>query len=291
MDNMDQPLEASTEEVMVTKDDKPQLYKVKVDGSDLDVSLEDLLKGYEHKSASERRMRMSADEMKAAEERKREAEEQLAGLDTLIESLRGGDASRLKQLLDPESLEKLAASVLRERVQYHEMSPEARRMQEMERQLAERDRELSERDMQRLEEAYARRQEEVHQQLDTDISEAIRLLKKAQPDAEVPKAVLRQVAFEMLNGETSASKALEKAMTDWDGDVGRHLSRLDVERLKKRIPKELLKKLRDADVKDAMASIDPVSRDTSYTPRAEKQKKLGVNDYFRELEKHYMRGG
>lgn len=267
--------EAAPNTVSDQKEQAPSRFKVKVDGEEREVDIDELRRGYEHASAANARMR------KAAELNKR--------VQTWIERGGQGDLSWLTSEFGVPKEKALAymEKALLEHYEYQDLPEEKKEL------LKERERrEELEKRLQEIEEAGKNRQQAmVEAQAYREIEEEISAALKTVGGRKTPRLV-RRLAEEMYanlsaKGERlPAAKALEKARSSVREDAIEFLTTSSLEELQA-MPKEAVQALRKLFVQEAKAQAPArfQAPRKDQAPPAKSKRRMSTDEMFNRLEK------
>ena len=261
---------------------KSRKYKAKVDGKDLDIDYDELVRGYGHNSAANARMREAAELKKAAESREK----------ALMDNIYGWKDNPTSAF---DALEKLGIdvdSISHERVlkkmQLEMMSPEERETYDMKQ-------ELSRYKSKEAQQAEAKRQQEIsdmRQNSATQLENGILDYLQGKPNispAVVGRAVDAMIAAAEDGRDISIDDAFNHAngwfekerKTIFDSEIRSMLTQGNV-------PKELADLVRKADM--AALRKEPPKRNAPESSTSQ-QKSTGqnVDDFFNTMERKFRK--
>ena len=249
----------------------PRKHRVKVDGKELEVSDDDLIRDYQLKEASYKRMEEASKLSKS-----------LQPYLPVIEALQKGDLGVLKKLGVPkEALRKFSEQ---------ELSPEERRAREAER---ERDKIKAERDEERRK-ADSQRQEQLAHKAAQDIeSEIVDALKEIEVPIKGNYRLVRRMAEDMFAAleakqpKVTAKQARERVLKGMREDFEEYVKRGvsgDLEKFIESLPAELVDGVRKRDLKRVSSQLPMggASSEMKKTPRKDDDFRKYMRD---ELQK------
>jgi hypothetical protein len=257
-------------------------HKAKVDGKEMEVDYDELVKGYGHNTAANARMREAAELKKATEAREK----------ALYESIYGWKTNPASAF---EALEKLGIdvdSISHERVlkkmQYEMMSPEQREAFDAKRELET----YRQREKREAEERKQQELAQMQQKAVTDLEQGIveYLGKSSGPvdPALVGRAVDEMISAMEHGQELSIEQAFQKAgqwfETESKSIFDRQLKALLAQG---QVPKELAEIVRKADV-DALRKKPPERKQLEATSQKPGSAK-GIDDFFNDLDKRFVK--
>lgn len=250
--------------------------KVKVDGKEIEIPIEDLEKAYELSSASNKRFE--------------EASKLRKEVDSFLDHLSNGDLSILAEFVPEDRLAEFAEGLLRKKVEWEETSEETRA-----RILAERERDelrdkLNEYTTKQQEQIKAYVNDQAAMELDNDITEVIEELEKTHGSVVKSPEFIQDIARVMLAqlesgaGSMSARKAADLAYKTWQKRIGTYVRNVSYSDLEKYFSKDQLKAFRKAQLDNAMGQF-PEGKKSKGTPK--KKPHVNVNNFFDHLEKQF----
>lgn len=253
-------------------------HKVKIDGQDLDVGYEDLIKGFQKASSADRRFQDAANFRK-----------QYEPIAKTFEEIKQGKLDRMLELVPEEQFRKLAEDYLIKHIELQNLPEGDRRALKLEKDLAAKDAELKKLQADANKEQVEQANAQAFKEIDEEISGAV----KATGKKPTPRLIARIAEDMLANLDATGSKlnakdALSRSIRDIHSDIAEYLPTLSAEELRKLLPKQALDALRKADVDDVM-SQDPIgrSRQKSEAPKlVRKDEKRGsTEDIFNRLER------
>lgn len=270
-------------------------HRVKIDGEEMDVDYDDLVRDYQLRRVADKRLKEAAEFAKRA----REEFEQ-------VEKFRKDPWAALKEAgQDPYVL---AENLLLQKMEWEGLSPAEQRAQMAELKAQHLEERISAEEK-RLSEAKAAEEEaKALREIDDEIGEALKTSGKKPTPRVVARITetliahherqleaLRQHYGDEIPDEAyskvqrlPATEAVKRVHQEYIGDVAEYLSGMTAAELKQVLPKTVLDALRQAEV-DAVLAQDPVG---SRKPRAEvtppqnrrQSKRMSTDDFFAKLE-------
>jgi hypothetical protein len=250
-----------------------QKFKVTVDGREIELPLKEILGGYQKTSAANKRFMEAAQKEKALEA-------QMAKLkNSPIETL-------LEQGLTFEQLEPHIEKLLLGRIEEQKLTPEQKKLRELEQKLAEKERAEQE-------EAERRTKQEQEAQVEQHYNDYQSQLIDAMESGALPKTpyAARKVADIMYSAleaghDIDMADAIEIFNEDHQTSMRDYVKALDVNHVRELLGEEFIKKLRAEDVAKIQ---NPTSRRTADKPNktSAKSDRVSATDFFAELDKKH----
>lgn len=279
------PHTSETKETDSVPPSEEQKYKVKVNGQELEVTLDQLLKNFSLEQASRKKME------EAAEYRKKvtEYEKQVTEYNRLMDNIQSKPellwefAKALN--LDPH---KLSEELLFQRFEYEKLTPEQRRLKELE----EKERLWTEKEERaKREAAQAAEQARVEQasaRIDDELGQFIETHKLDQITVDRMLGVM----INSLNQGTdmTAEQAYARVKSHTEQLRNQWISSMSPEEVVSLLPKSVLEQIRKSDLAKAMSQVAPGRKlyQKPDTPsKATTPKKQTMDQMFAKLEKRY----
>lgn len=257
----------------------PMKFKIPIDGSEVEVDLEELKRGYSHARAANKRMQEAAQIRKAEEARRAKAK---AGeFDWLNEFAE--DEEKVIRWAEKKLLSKMEYDALPEAEK--QLRAEKARAEKLEKQLEE----LTAKERQQVEQQIL---EKAYAEVDAEIAEALESFK----GKKTPRLVRRVAEAMYANLEKNqtplpSKKALEVAQRSLQEDVQEYLNVTPMSELIKSLSKDQMNALRQVFVQEAKSQA-PVARQSfardRETPERDKNA-LTTDEYFKKLENKFNR--
>lgn len=215
-------------------------FKVKVDGREVEVTQDELLRGYSVNSAAQRRMDEAARIKREADARQQRFE--AAKKDPKLAR------QVLLETLPPEVLNQVAEELIYEQIEQHQMSPEQRRIAELEQELA---RQAEEREQQ----AQAAQQQEYEQAFQQNVQEFNKTILETLQKAKVPATewtAQRTAAYMAENRRYklgySPDQIAAQVADEYQGEMRSYAEAMDGEALLAWLGDKVANKIRKADL-------------------------------------------
>jgi len=256
---------ASIADSATTPDFKATKHKLKIDGQDMELDYDDLVRRAQKSTAADKRFQEAKrlhDEASKVRESSQSVEAALAK----------GDLSYLVNKLGPQKAKEVFENFLIEQMEYDQLPPAEKRARELQRRLDDNEAERKAETEDRTKEARALATQKAMADLDADISEAL----KADGKKPTPRLVLRildelEAPVNARGQKITASQAKEKAIEGIHRDIGEYLPGVPVDVLIKILPKEVLQKLREYEVEQVLGDTQKrrvrVSQNTVRRPK------------------------
>lgn len=259
-------------------------HKVKVEGQDMELDYDDLIKGYQMSEASQKRFR-------EASELDKQIKQQQAQLFQFFDGMKKDPYEGLKQLAEGIGLnfDEIAENRVAKKIEWDMMPEEKRRLLEMQKKLSE----YENKDKSYQQEQESRRRLELENQATEEIDKVISDM-MSQAGFKVNPRVLAAMATELyndiandrpLNADTVKHALVRgrKALTD---DYGELLKALPIQQVIEVLPKETQKELRAYWTKQVTEgkpfSLPKPTGDKSHGASQRQAKRMGIDDYFKE---------
>lgn len=257
-------------------------HKVKVDGQELEVDYDDLIKSYQLEKALTQRSQ------KIAEERKHVQSDR----DALAQFL--NQAKKEPKMIfdlakelghDPEQL---AEDLVWQKIQWQKMSEPERKAIEKEREAMALRAELEKIKQQQDEKELSSYESRAAQQIQDDVIQAVKLSGLKPNKYIVARAAEIYKNSFKLNGEKLAHEVAAKKLRRWFDQEADGYAQEDPETFLGRFSETTRKRIKDYFVKEAMNSKQAklaASQKTPPTQASKKKEKIGIDDYFKRLGK------
>lgn len=252
-------------------------HKVKVDGKELEVAYEDLIKSYTLEQAGFKRMEEAAEYRKRVEQ-----------YDQLFDNLEK-NPKLLRELAKTlnHDFDKLAEEALFEKYNYERMTPEQRRLHELE----EKERRWTEQEERAKQEAArAEEQARVEKWSATVDEELGSFIETNKVDHVTFNHMLNLMVTALNQGvDLSPQQAYDKVKDHSLKVRNQWLSSMTPEEIMSLLPKSALEHIRKSDLAKAMSQVAPGRKlfPKPDTPKKTAQKKVGFDEYFAMKEKQF----
>jgi len=268
-----QPVDAQTVQPVEKK------YKLKVNGRDMEFPEAEMIKRAQKAEAADERFRLAS-----------EKEKKTGDLESFAKALEGGDTNALEKRLGPDKFRKMAEQYLLKYIEHQQLSPEQRRVLELEGQLKareEQDAEAKTAKDQELQQIYSQKAAE---DIDRELEETLKALGKK----PTPRLVARIAEYMLSTLETKgermpAKRALERTMADMKSDYAEYFADLPVEELRTMLSKNQLAALRKADIEAVTSQAPSNARRKSTSEPVSKlaSRRMSSDEAFKQLERKF----
>ncbi len=262
-------------------------HRVKIDGEEIEVTTDELYRGYSHSQAANRKFQ--------------EASAIRDQVNQILASFENGDLSFLERVVPKEKLLKYSEENLQRYLDYQNLTPEAREALEVRLENEKLKSEKEERDRRDRDAQLAKEEQLADEQIEKEFVEAVKGLGK---DAKVTPRLIRRIAEQMQAAleasekdpsirPITAKQAAERAYRGIKKDFAEYLETADLQEVMAALPRKVRDALRKADLESVgaqihkgirqsdKASIDPLR----LTEKAGKKKKMHTDDWFKAMEK------
>lgn len=269
----------------------PKKIKTKVDGIEEEVDLDELIRERQKYRASDKRLQ-------EASQLRKEAQQERATVNALLERAQQGDLSWLKGLVPQEMINAFAEQQLLEHINWEKMPESERRAIQAERKAKELESKISEITQTKEREEASKIEEQAYQSIERDIVNAVKNLGY---DVKVTPRFIRRIA-EQVHASIEASEdpqnympasvASKRAFNGLKVDAKELLSILKPEEAIELLPDSLKKWMRQSEVQNALKNVPMRMRErvtgekTRIEPtRRQKEKRMGTDDWFAKMDK------
>mgnify|MGYP003645262442 CR=1 FL=1 len=274
-----QPDPVSTEPVP----EQPSMHKVKVDGQELEVSLNDLVKNYSLEQASRKKFD--------------EASQLRKEVDEFVEVLQKGDLSPLKEIVSEEAMLKFAEGLVRDKVEFDRLddSTKAKMLAEKERDLYKNKLEEQEeyRKQAVLEQMEAKAAESIDEQIVDAISQLDSKYDKLVATPEFIQDCARHMVMQLDKygaNKVDSSKAAQWALNTWKNRMTSYAKQLSPDDLSSYLSKNQIESLRKANLDSLNSGFPRYGEGSKVTPKKGKQEKVSVDEWMGAIEKRLGNG-
>lgn len=252
--------------------------RVKINGKEKEVAWDELVTNYQLREASDEKFRQAK---QLAEEAGMTKKEMQAFLKDPWEFAK-------KNGLDPYDL---AETLLLQKLEYEQMSPDAKARMAAEKRAKELEEDLENRTKSERENAKNAAVAQAVKEIDEEIGEAL----KASGRKPTPRLIARLAEsmlshLERQDGQRPrAQDVLKNIDHEYMGDISEYLENMPVERLLEVLPQSVRDAIRKADVQ-RVRSQDPTKgsrRTLDDAPRQAKIKRMTSDNYFKNLDKKF----
>lgn len=279
-EQMDEAL-ASAEE---SEDSTPQakLYKVKIDGKEVEVSEDELLTGYQSRKASQKRFEEGAKMKKYA--------------DQVLELTKTNPFQALLSMgVDPEQARKMAEDYLIERMEEESLDPKEKELRAAKKKIEELEKKDIEKKQKEEQERSVKAKEAYGEEIDNQIVEA--LTGSGLPPTSY---TVKRVAYYLNraldhNLDLQPKDVIKYVKQDYEKDLSSFLGAYDGDKILSAVPKPVLDKIRKALVskvknkQPAQTSVKTESVQQATPSEDKKEKKQMTMAEWREFNEKLMR--
>lgn len=250
-------------------------HKVKVDGQEMEVSYEDLVRDYQLKQASHKKLQEASTKEKQATQ--------------ILNALESGDINFIVEKLGPQKARAVMEDYLIQQLEFENL-PEAekraimaeRKAQTLEEQMkAEENRKKEQQKAQMLADAQA--------EIDRDVTEALKELGRKPTPRLVIRVVDEMLARMQAQGKGIGAKdAVKYAQKGILADIKEYLPNLSMEETIEVLGKDLFEKIRKHGIDQVLDKKSQMRVKDNKQPMT-KNKQVGFDDYFKNLDKKFGR--
>jgi hypothetical protein len=252
-------------------------HKVKIDGQDLEVPYEELVKGYQTGKVSTQRLQQASELKKQ--------------VDGVIGGLKAGERQKFEEMLGgKQKLREWAENFLLEDLEYEKLSPAEKKARELEAEnrslKAEREAEKK-----KLEdEQMAQLRDKASKELESEIEQALSELGK-KPTTRLVMRILDEIQarLESKGQRITGKEAFTKAMGGIHQDISEYLDGMPVEQALKILPKSLVDGLRKYEVSQVIGETKSIRQPAAAQKSSKGPQKVGVDQWFDNLDKKIKR--
>lgn len=251
---------------------------IKVDGEEIEVSIDDLEKSY------------GLD--RAARKRFEEASNLRKEVDSFIESMQMGDLSHLADMVPEDKLHDFAESVLRKKIEWEDTPEETRAKIMAERERDKYKEELEEYTKKEQEQIVNYVNEQAAIEIDNEIVDSIEELSKDHGSIVKTPEFIQDVARIMLaqlnNGaaDLDPGKAAKLALKGWKNRLGAYVGNISQDELGNYLTKDQIKQLRKSELNTALGQFPSYEKGSSPKKASRKSKTVNVGNWFDQIEKN-----
>jgi hypothetical protein len=259
-------------------------HRVVIDGKPLDIDYDDLVRGYGHSQAANRRMQEAAEARKAAK-----------GAEEFLQSVKGGDWRRLIETVGYKAAREFAENLLTQEMEFERMTPEQKRAHELEHE----NKRLKETEAERIKREKLAASERVKAKALDDLDQEIKSFLDTLGRKPTPRIVERIIS-EMHYAQAYQGKAItpkeawDRAEKYYGEGLGDFIAGMTPEQIAERLPKHTLETLRKKEVeavlsKDAfhMARIAAGDDATKGNLPLRGGRRMSTDDFFAKKEKKF----
>lgn len=268
--------EASAPPVAATTPETPSKFKVVVDGSEQEVDIEELRRGYTHSKAANKRFQEAANLQK-----------QITGF---LERAKGGDLSWLKGLVPEDQIRQFAQNELLQHIEFEQLSEEGKALRRAESERERLARELEEERQEKMQQQQQAMLQRAQQEIDQEITATLKEIGR-KPTARLVRRIAEQM-YASLQEEGAeplpAKEALQRARRGIEEDLQEWLAEAPVEELVKSFPKAKLEAIRRHFVEEVRPTTksrgEPFVPDDQPLPKS-KMRRGRSDSWFEAMDK------
>ncbi len=265
--------------VQETPAEKAQRYKLKVNGKEIEKTIDELIRDAQKGISADEKFQQAASLSKKYS--------QYEQMEKAIES---GDFTPLMKKMGHQQFREFAENYLIDYLEYQQLPPDKkeameyrRRAEELQARLEETEREKRDREMSAVKAS-------AMQEIDTEIAEVLKASgKKPTPYfvARIAENMLASLQNRSVEPKVAAKQAYDRALSSIHADVSEYLSNMSADEARRVLPKQLLDALRKLDV-EAVRSQDPMrSRPKSQTESTTSRKdgtkvRMSTDEFFKQ---------
>lgn len=270
----------------------PQKIKVKIDGAENEVDLEEIKRDYQKYRSSEKRFQEAA-------ELRKQAQEESKLVAQFLDAAQKGDLSWLKGMVSEDQIRKFAEAELLNHIEWESKSEIEREAISAKREAEKLRKEIEEITQTRERESASKIQEQAYQEIEKDIVEAVKTLGY---DYKVTPRFIRRIAEQMhasllasedpQSGPMPAKDAASRAFKGLQVDAQELLSVLPIEDVLQLLPQSVRKAIRQEDIKAVRSQAPIGSRQSTTGKQATSVKRkpvaMSTDEYFaKKFEKKF----
>lgn len=251
-------------------------HKVKLDGNETEVDYDELVRGYQKATASDRRFQ--------------EANKMASESKEIMSRLESGDVKWLADKLGGQKAKELFEDYLIQQMEFDALPDSEKRARQLESKLSAAERQLKDRDDADKEREKQSWMQKAHDDIDREVSEALKKLGRT-PN---PRLVIR-IVDEMIaraNDEAegwNVDEAAQFAVKGIHQDITDYLGDMPASELVKILPQSVMKAIREHEVNQVLDQRSAKRTKAPEKAGGDRPSKVGIADKFKELEKRFMR--
>lgn len=262
---------------------KARKLKLKLDGQDAEMTLEEVLKNTALNKVITKRGQ-------EASETKKQAQQQLDALAHFLTYARENKGA-LWELAEKlgHNPDEIAEERVWQKLQYEKMSPAEKEAHELKQKYSALQKQLEEAQMKEKSEQEIVAQKQAEEEVQTDVEEVLKLLnKKPTPRLVARIAEVLHSSISSLGKKPSYRIVADKIRASLHQDLTEYLSAQDIAALVEagEIPEKFLSQLSQYQVRKASKKLPgstPSTKAASKEPASKKPEKIGINEFFKKL--------
>ena len=267
----------------VSEAPKPERYKLKVNGKEVEKTIDELIRDAQKGVAADEKFQQAASLAK-----KYSAYEQME------KAIQSGQIGPLIEKLGHDKFRQFAENYLIDYLEYEQLPPEKKEALQYRRQLEAAQRQLQEIEASKREAEMSQHKAQALAEIDQEIADVLKSAGK-RPTPYLVARIAEQMLASLQSREDAdprsiAKSAYSRAVKSIENDVSEYLGNLTVDDARRVLPKQLLDALRKSEV-ELVKSQDPMrSRQTAKTeraPRKGEKVRMSTDDFFKQrIEKN-----
>lgn len=265
-----------------TKESTPEkkMYKGKINGREVEVDEDTLVKNWQKYEAADERFRKAA-----------EIEKKYRKYEDLDKAFQEKDLSVLSKYIDPETLRQFSEKQLLEWLEYQGLSDEQKELLEAKKKLKEFEDEKTEAEKRREEAERLQVNQQAVQLLDQEIANTFTELGVKPTPAKIMRMAMHMEAGLSQNPPVfiSGKEAYQRAIKDLRTDLSGYLESVDEKELLDFLPKRVLDAVRKRSLEDVQAPFAHSRRQESQEPKSNGKIRATTDDFFKTLDQKYQR--
>lgn len=251
-------------------------HKIKVDGEEIELGWDDLVK--------------EAQKGRGADKRYREAAQLKQGIAALVDEFKTGKLDKLVELAGADTFRQAAEKYLISYLEEQQLPEGERKARALEKQYKDLESRYSREKEQASQAERQRLEQQAIQEIDLEIADAV----KATGRKPTPRLIAR-IAEHMLatldakDARLSAKDAYSRTVQDFREDIAEYLRDMPAAEARKMLPKEFLDALRKDDVAMIASQAPRVApkRPGDAPRRANGKERMASDSYFQKLDKRF----
>lgn len=265
---------------------KPERYKLKVNGKEVEKTIDELIRDAQKGVAADEKFQQAASLAK-----KYSAYEQME------KAIQSGQIGPLVEKLGHDKFREFAENYLIDYLEYQQLPREKKEALQYRRELEAAQRQLQEIEQGKRDAEIQQHRAQALQEIDTEIAEVLKNAGK-KPTPYLVARIAEQMLASLqsrddVDPRTVAKSAYSRAVKSLENDVSEYLGNLTVDDARKVLPKQLLDALRKSEV-ELVRSQDPMRsrRETTQekTPRKGDKVRMSTDEFFKQRIEKNLRG-
>lgn len=272
--------EGSTDKASTKKEPEKKKFKAKVNGRDVEVDEDTLVKNWQKYEAADEKFRAAA-----------EKEKKYGKYVDLEKALQNKDLSVLSKYVDPETIRQFSEKQLLEFLEYQGLTDEQKEHLETKRKLEEYENEKRQREADQERLLKEQTSAQAMQLIDEEIANTFNEL----GEKPTPAKIIR-MAMHMSAGLSqkepifvSGKEALRRANVDLKNDLTGYLESVNEKELANILPKRVIDAIRRQSVEEATQAPFARSRSQENQNQSSGKIRATTDDFFKQLDQKYQR--